>query len=335
MSRSRLGRASYILVASLLALSTLAGADNRTILVVESYDPGFVWDVDYKRALEFRLQPAFNLVYLAMDAKRKPVTRHEEMVAKALAVYDKLKPDLVILADDVALSLMAKPLALTGTPVVYLGVNNNPRAYFDSRTISNITGVLERPLVKRNIAQMRKLLPHARRILFLLDTEMTSTVIFKKIFLSDPSQNIEGVIVDVKLFDRWRDWQSEVLGVTQRGYDAIFVGPFQSLHDGPQDLVRPSSDVMRWTSKNSTVPVFALWDFAVGPDLAVGGLVLSGYEQGTAAAEIAVKILGGVAPKNIYPVTASRGGFLFSRTQLRRFRIVLPAEIAEHSSFTD
>jgi len=34
--------------------------------------------------------------------------------------------------------------------VVYLGINNNPRAYFDPGKVHNITGVLEQPLVKRN-----------------------------------------------------------------------------------------------------------------------------------------------------------------------------------------
>lgn len=325
----------YVIALVLLAASTHVAASDRTILVVESYDAGFAWDLDYKRALELRLQPAFKLVYFALDAKRKPVAEHADMADKAWAVFQKLKPDMVILGDDAALSLLALPLASTATPVVYLGVNNNPRTYFDSRTVTNITGVLERPLVKRNIAQMRKLLPQARRILFLLDTEMTSTVIFKEIFLGSRCQRIEDIEVDVKLLDRWQQWQAEVLAVTERGYDAIFVGPFQSLHDGPQNLVRASSEVMRWTSQNSTVPVFALWDFAVGPDQAVGGLVLSGYEQGMAAADIALKIFGGAMPNSIYPVTASRGRLLFSRAQLRRFHIVLPAQIAETSNFTD
>ncbi|MRX11780.1 hypothetical protein GJ697_28525 [Pseudoduganella sp. FT25W] len=317
----------------LCALLRPAAAAAPTILVVESYDPGFVWDIAYKAALAERLQPAYQLSYVALDTKRLPPEQHAAMADRAWAAYLRLRPALVILGDDAALRLLAPRLAATATPVVYLGINNNPRAYFDPARARNITGVLERPLVLRNVANVRLLLPRARRVLFLLDTDVTSTILYQEIFHGNPHQRIEGLDVDVKLIGTWRPWQNEVLGAA-RQYDAIFIGPAQALRDD-SPRAKPMGDVMRWTAANTPLPTFGLWDFTVGPDAAMGGLVLSGHDQGVAAAGIALKILGGAAPSTIYPVRAERGTFLFSRRQLRRFGIALPPDIAAQSKFTD
>jgi len=329
-------RTAWRLLAALLLqpVARSAVAQSSTILLIESYNADFEWDAGYRAALQERLTPAYRLESFEMDTKRLPPERHAPMADQAWALYLKLKPALVILGDDAALSLLAARLAATATPVVYLGINNNPRAYFDPAKVRNITGVLERPLAKRNVAQLRKILPAARRVLFLFDTSMTSTVIYHEIFQRTSRQQIEGLEVDVKLIAGWRAWQDEILAARGNGYDAIYLGSYQAVRD---DGSAPPSDMnmLRWSSAHAQVPLFGLWDFFVGTDKAVGGLVLDGREQGMAAADIALRILGGVAPGSIYPVTAQRGRFVFSRTQLARHHITLPPEIAAQSRLVD
>nr|WP_315253390.1 ABC transporter substrate binding protein [uncultured Duganella sp.] len=311
-----------------------APAPAAVILLIESYHADFEWDAGYKAALQARLEPAHRLLSFELDTKRLPPERHAAMADQAWAVYLKLQPALVILGDDAALSMLAARLAATATPVVYLGINNNPRAYFDPAKVRNITGVLERPLVKRNVAQLRRILPAARRVLFLFDTSITSTVLFSEVFHGNARQQIEGLAVDIKLINEWRDWQAEVLGARANGYHAIFVGTYQAVH-GDATLPRADMSLLRWSSANAGVPLFGLWDFYVGADRAAGGLVLDGREQGMAAADLALRILAGAAPGSIYPVTAQRGRFVFSRTQLARYGIALPAEIAAQSRLVD
>ncbi|WP_166454950.1 ABC transporter substrate-binding protein [Duganella aquatilis] len=323
-----------LLIALLLQPATLRAAPAPTILLIESYNADFEWDAGYRAALQARLEPACQLVSFELDTKRLPPERHAAMADQAWALYLKLKPALVILGDDAALSLLAARLAATATPVVYLGINNNPRVYFDPGKVRNITGVLERPLAKRNVALLRKILPAARRVLFLFDTSMTSTVIYHEIFQQTPRQQIEGLEVDVKLIDGWRAWQDEILAARGNGYDAIHLGSYQAVHD--DGSAPPSAaNMLRWSSAHAQVPLFGLWDFFVGADKAVGGLVLEGREQGMAAADIALRILAGARPGSIYPVTAQRGRFVFSRAQLARHHITLPPEIAYQSRLVD
>ncbi|NYE61634.1 ABC-type uncharacterized transport system substrate-binding protein [Duganella sp. 1224] len=329
-------RTAWRLLAALplLPAAPRAMAQAPAILLIESYNADFEWDAGYRAALRERLEPAWRLVSFEMDTKRLPPERHAAMADQAWDTYLKLKPALVILGDDAALSLLHARLAATATPVVYLGINNNPRAYFDPGKVRNITGVLERPLVKRNVAELRKIVPAARRVLFLFDVSITSTVLFSEVFGGNQRQRIEGLEVDVKLLGGWRAWQAEILAARRNRYDAIYLGTYQAVRDDGT-APPPAMNILRWSSAHAQVPLFGLWDFFVGADKAVGGLVLDGRDQGMAAADIALRILGGATPGSIYPVTAQRGRFVFSRAQLARYRITLPPEIAAQARLLD
>lgn len=316
----------------LLPLACRAGQD--TILVVESYNVEMAWDVAYKKALEDSLGEHYKLEYFQMDTKRLPKSQHAAMADQAWARYEQLKPAMVILGDDAALKYLCDRLGATSTPVVYLGINNNPREYFDTQRYRNITGVLERPNMKRNIALVRRLLPAARRALVLFDTDTTSQVVRKETFGDRSSQDVSGIQVDLKLAGSWEEWQHEVLAARGK-YDLVFIGLYQALHDREGHSVNTRDEVARWTSEHAPVPTFGFWDWAVGADKTAGGLVLYGYDQGKAAGEIALRILGGTPPSAIYPVTADRGRFFFSRRQLQRWGLKLPTDLADGALMTD
>lgn len=322
----------------LLLLFSLCGrqawAADGTILVIESYNTEMEWDISYKRALAEGLGKKYKLEYFQMDTKRLPKEMHAAMADKAWVRYEALRPVLVILGDDAALKFLAPRLGATTTPVVYLGINNNPREYFDAALIKNITGVLERPVLKRNIAFAHQLLPHAKRALVLFDTDVTSQVVLKETFGGRNQMVIDGVVVQLRLVGEWESWQSAVLGA-KGNFDMIFVGLYQALRDRSGKSVNTTDEVARWTSEHTPVPTFGFWDWAVGPDKTIGGLVLYGREQGKAAADIALRILSGTAPNKIYPKTADRGHFLFSKKQLARYGIKLPPSIAAEASFTE
>ncbi|MES2075439.1 MAG: ABC transporter substrate binding protein [Pseudomonadota bacterium] len=327
----------YLVVVCVLLVSGApprAAAAAETILVIESYHAEFPWDAGYKEALQATLGKKYQLEFFQMDTKRLPKAQHAAMADKAWRRFQALRPALVVLGDDAALKLLAQRLGTTSVPVVYLGINNNPRKYFDASVIKNITGVLERPALKRNIVFVSEILPKARRALVLFDTDVTSQVVLNETFDGKHRQSINGVSVELKLVERWEQWQTAVLNAKEN-YDVVFIGLYQALHDASGKSVNTSDEVVRWTSDKAPVPVFCFWDFSVGADKAIGGLVLYGKEQGRAAADLALKILSGTAPETIYPVTADRGHFLFSRKQLRRFHITLPAEIAAEANYTD
>ncbi len=290
------------------------------ILLIESYHAQYPWDMSYKVGLDSVLGQRYLIRNFEMDTKRLPVSEYQNRADAAWSYYHKLRPELVILADDNALRLLGPRFAKTDTPVVYLGINGNPRNY-GLADAANITGVLERPRLADAIFLLGKLLSNpSPKVLVLLDSGVTSKVILEDVFNSKDNPINGRMQIVVRQIDLWKDWQSEVLNARKNGYSAIIAGLYHTIKTSNGDNV-DSELIIRWTSANTPVPPFAFWDFAVGEDKAIGGIVLFGKAQGEAAAHIALKILSGTSPSTILPKTAEEGRYLFSPAQLAKWKL--------------
>ncbi|WP_234418404.1 ABC transporter substrate-binding protein [Dongshaea marina] len=305
--------------------------DKPKVLVIESYHDGYPWDQDYKRGLEHVLADEVQFFNFQMDTKRVHKTRYVERANAAWAEYKKIKPDLVILGDDNALRYLGTRLIQSGTPTVFLGINNNPRNYIPIGY--NITGILERPLIKRSIAELRRLVPGVERILLLFDSGVTSRIIANEVMEGESKVTILNTQVTVRYIGRWESWQT-IVRHAKKHYDAIVIGLYHTLVDQQGQHV-PAEEVIRWSSQHSPLPLFGLWGFAVGRERTVGGMVLSGYEQGIAAGVLAKKILNGMDPASVSPKVAEKGYYLFSRSQLQKWNIKLPDKIARKAKFVE
>ena len=314
---------------ALLALN--AFAEEQTILLIESYHADFAWDASYKKGIQEVLGSAYRVETFQMDTKRLPSSEHQAKADEAWAAYQRLKPTLVFLGDDAALKFLAARFAETTTPVVYLGINANLRSYLPA-SAKNFTGVLERPLYARSILMLKQLLP-VKKILVLFDTDRTSQIIFAEVFEENAEFTTAQVHADIKLVKGWDEWQQEVLNAKGR-YDALFVGLYQALVNQEGRHI-PDTEVIAWTSANTPVPLFGFWDFSVGAEKTIGGLVLSGEEHGRIAAEIALKVLAGSSPDQIFPQTTRSGELLFSRKQLEKFHLTLPENLSSKAKFIE
>lgn len=305
----------------------------KTIFVVESYHAEYLWDASYKKALQDNLGTDYKLEFFEMDTKRLPKDQHQKMADLAWEKYLALKPDLVVLGDDAALKFLAPRLSETKTPVVYLGINNNPRNYL-AETAVNFTGVLERPLLKRSIAYIKTLLPGTKKILVLFDSNVTSEIVKKESFGDKDSIELGGLQVDLKTLGDLKSWQ-ETVPAAKGNYDAIVVGLYQSVTDA-EGKPANADELIKWVSENSPVPPFAFWDFAVGADKAIGGLVLYGKDMGLLASGLVKQIMAeGKAPKDLFPIFNDQGLFLFSKAQLAKWKLTLPPDISSTATLVD
>ena len=303
------------------------------ILVIESYHPEHPWDASYRQALQQRLGKNHTLHFRHLDTKRLP---REQFAVQADAVWQQylaLKPQLVIIGDDDGINLLAPRISAHGTPVVYLGMNGNPRRN-NLYGLKNMTGVLERPLMKRNIREMGELVPHARQALVLFDGSEVSMTAIDEEFRGRNSLMLGPITVDIRLLSNFESWQQSVLQAKAQGYDMIFIGLYHTLRDAQGLYIEPEQ-VASWTGEKTPLPLFSFWDFTVGPKQACGGLVMSGAIQGDAAATLAEAILAGQSAHALPPRTASRGDYWFSDAALSRWNLQLPADMARQAQWTD
>lgn len=304
----------------------------KKVLVIESYNAEFGWDAAYEKGITERLGDGYDVSFFYMDTKRLPREEHPQMAAKAVELVRSDKPDVVIVGDDAALKFTAPRLAREDVPVVFLGINNNPYNYFDSWP-TNFTGVMERPLLHASVATLNSVMPNARKIAVLFDDDLTSKLVKTELFGGKDSIAVAGTDVHLHLFETFAQWQQFVSG-SGAEYDAYIVGLYHTLKDGAGTVVAPN-DVLAWTSTNSALPLFCFWDFSIGPDLAMGGQIVSGEEQGQMAADIVKQVMGGAKPAEIAPVTGGNGKLMFSKTQLAKHGLTLPSTLADTALLVD
>jgi len=296
-------------------------AQKKDILIIESYHQEYIWSTNYRNAIKEKLGSLYNLTFFYMDTKRLPISKHQESAQKAWTVYKELNPDLVILGDDNALKFLGSKLSKTKTKVVYLGINNNPRKYFNFIATKNITGVLERPLLRRSIFYVKELLD-VKKVLLLFDAGISSQVIFTEIFRNKSKLVLRDVEVDILLVEKFDMWKKTILDAKKNKYDAIVFSSYHTIKDKNKNHVSPGK-IWEWTSSNITVPPFAFWNFAVGEHKAIGGYVISGREQGLAASELVLKILEDENYTMGFPIAVEKGYLIFSRSQLEKWGISL------------
>ncbi|WP_373682459.1 ABC transporter substrate-binding protein [Desulfovibrio sp. JC010] len=295
---------------------------------IESYHSDYKWDQEMLSGLDSVFGDMVDLYNFQMDTKRLAVDCYSERASLAWERYLEINPDVVIVSDDNALMLLAGRFLKTDTPVVYMGINNNPRNY--APLGKNITGVLERPLYKRTIKYLKDMLVfRGEKVLILLDKGTTSGAFKASVFQNRDSLIISGIETDIKLLSSFDTWKDAVRNARANGYKAIVIGLYHRIFENGVHV--DSEDVLKWTSANSTVPVFAFWEMSVGKGKAVGGMVLSGEVQGRAAGKMVQKIIDGTPVESITPVIPTQGEFVFSQSELDRWKIRLPRYIKKQA----
>lgn len=318
-----------LLIASFLPLTSIihpSSAHAANILLIESYHADYDWDIQYKRALREHL-PEHTITTFEMDTKRLPVKMHKQKADEAWEKYNELKPDYVILGDDNALKYLGERLAKTKTPTIFLGINNSPRNYFKNNVVPrHMTGVLERPLFNDSISQIKTLLPDAKKILILFDDSVSSKAAIEKRMIEG---TIDRIHVESKLIGDYDEWKKAIQAAKEKQIDAILLGGHHTIFD-KNGVHVPAPEALSWANKNSEVPLFTFWSFAVGKGKAIGGVVMDGYEMGKTAAIIAKKVISSEHPRI---KVNKEGTTIFSISELKRWNIIVPTSLSEKSAF--
>lgn len=311
-----------ILLTLLLAAAPCLAGEKPKVLIINSYHAEYPWVVAHNSALIKGLGDRVALSFTYLDSKRLTPIELKTKIAGAVALFKAMQPDLVILADDFALEILGRKFLAHKTPVVFLGINNNPREYIGD--LPGITGVLERPLLKRSISYIQEILNgNMQKSLVLFDNSKTAQTTMEQIFKGNSSMVFNWTEVNIQTVGTIELWKETVLSAKRNGYNSLILGLYHTIRDDNSRHV-DEEYIAKWTAENSPVPVFAFWDFAVGKDKAVGGYILSGEPQGREAARIANMVLDGRTPIDIPPVTAEKGKLIFSRSGLEKWNIKLP-----------
>jgi len=291
------------------------------VLLIFSYHPEYAWQTEETKGVEEVLESeGVQIEKLSMDTKRHTDAEWiEQITEEAVRKIDEYKPDVVIVFDDNACELVAKKYVDKRIPFVFAGMNGEPEDY--GFPAENITGVIERHHIAATIDLLGRLVPDVKELAVITDNSPTSQG-----FITDLKKTtIPLPIIEVYTTNDFSDWKAKV-NELQLKVDAIGLFQYHTIKEGSREQSLPPEEVLTWTLQNSALPDFAFFDFTIRGG-ALCGVTVSGYEQGKAAAEIAVRILKGEKAGDIPIQCPQKGTIIVNETRAKDLNIQIPADV--------
>lgn len=315
-----------IAIATAIPPSLSWGEEKQQVLILNSYHQGNKWTDDETRGIISVLgsnRPGFRVEIEYMDSKKLAEERYFKQLFDIYAAkYKKIRFDVIIATDDNAFFFLRKyrDRLFPGTPVVFCGVNFFKPSYLSG--VKGFTGVNEDADLKRALDTALNLHPKTREVVLITDATETGK----------------------RISERFRELIPQYRGATFRILDNLEMNKIQdTVRSLPPDALvfftffyrdragvffdyYESNELITGVAR---VPVYVAWDYSMGH--AVGGLMVSGTDQGRVAGELARRILQGEPVDSIPVVMESPNRFMFDYAQMARFKIK-PADLPQGST---
>ena len=298
-------------------------ADSRPIpqkvLILHSYSEGFQWTSDQNDGILKKFNETneiYEFFVEYMDWKNFPDQENlkhfrERMIYK----YSSKKIDIIITTDDAALefALDNRDELFSGAPVVFSGINKKGAEEIAGKWTS-VTGVIEEIDPVGTIKAALQVNPGIRNVYVLFDN--TESGLTTGEITAEAIHEVKPLINIIPLNDMSMDEIMEVTGNASN--DSIVICTTYTVDKN--GYVTGLEILNKQLCSNSRVPVYHLYDLALGSG-AIGGSMIVGRLQGEEAAELALRVLKGEDIQQMPFVSKPTARYMFDYEVLRRFSI--------------
>ncbi len=286
----------------------------KNVLVLHSSHRGYGWTDSIMQGVEAVMRSAPEDIELwveYLDASRL----HSSSFAQQLLIlyqrkYEKVNFDVVITSDRKALEFLLdnRGVIAPGVPIVFFEVSNLGTNLADGQP--NVTGVSESADFVTTLDLAFALHPELKRIVFISPGLRSRHL-------------VESLVAEYRPELELSIWHYESLGEIQHALsklpnDAVLIPIGEPVTVG--GVAMPMNKFVEWISNRTDRPLYSVWDFTLGHGV-VGGYLVSGFNQGSTIAKIALRVLRGEPMDEIPVDTRSPGRFMFDYEQLVRFNI--------------
>lgn len=301
-----------------LSSNVYAESEKQNVLFLNSYQNGYAWSDDILKGVREVLESSgltIDLHIEYMDTKRFQSDGFMDILHSYYVYkYRGYKFSAIIVSDNNALNFMLRfqDSLFPGVPVIFCGINDFRPELISDR--DNYAGVLEHPDIRSNLDLFSSLVPGLKRVVVVGDKSVTSRAILEQI------RKVEPDFRDTLLFEYWDDLPLDDLLAKARAMGRDEVLLFTPFYKGAHGELYTAEEVLKIIYDNTDVMIFSIWEFLLGHGI-VGGKLLSGIEQGTQAAHMAVNILKKNRMPQIRVVTPTNEKYMFDYNVLERFMI--------------
>lgn len=304
-----------ILFLSSLALPLAAAeSDAGFILILHAYHAGYAWTDSLELSIRSTLQQGSDLEIVSeyMDTKREPYQEIRPLYRNYLrGKYTERNhsPALILCTDDDALDFLIefRDELFPGVPVVFCGINN----WTPERTsgFANSTGVNEAPDFEGTLRLAVDLIPDRTVIIGITDTTTTGQA---NMIRFRQAVNRVAPRQPVLILDDWDEQELHNLLADHPRAVVVLVHSNLKTRDGTVFSTAGTLDLIR---RHTDAPIFSCWDYLLGLGM-LGGSVVSGQNQGQAAAERGLRILAGEPAETIPVLDKSPNRYAFHTAEL-------------------
>ena len=314
---------ALILVATcallLAACPTRGHAAPQRALLISSYHPAFPTFFQQIDGIRSELDPAGVVLDVEfMDSKRFNDPRNQAHFLEHLRYkLSRVAPyDVIITSDDNALNLALeyRDALFPTTPVVFCGVNNVALAQGLNGNAA-FTGVIEAVSMQETLDLIRQLRP--RGTIHAISDATLSGRADALTFRELAARNAQAPSGELTLTDLTWDDLGRRIAALPPGDALLLLSAYEDAAGSPRQFEESLAFILR----HAGVPVFHLWEHGLGKGLA-GGKVISHFEQGRIAAQLALRIMHGTRPGDIPVVGGDAANrYIFDHDVLARFGI--------------
>jgi PAS domain S-box-containing protein len=295
-----------------------ADPPTRSVLLLQSYQQGPAWVQNitdgvlsvFAQSRDF----TFSFRFEYMNILDADPSGYHEVYRRRLGGRQF---DLVIGADNQALEfLIANRSALfPGVPIVFCSVDDfSPGLLKGERDITGVTGDLD---FEGTIELARRLHPGMKHLLVLANRGLAVESAAYARLARAVAEHRLGDRVDIEY---WEDPKlSAVIGRAGTfPRDTVVFDMAFLADDAGRPLGVPAST--RKAADALGLPIYSCWETLLGNGI-VGGIISGGFQQGKAAAELALQILRGADADSLPVVQYGTNRPMFDYQSLERFRI--------------
>lgn len=273
----------WAMIGFLFPLKTMA----KNCVYVSSYHKGHEPTDEMYSVFMSKIKGKCDVSVFYMDSKNnqdRTFIKNKGLEAKAL--IEEKKPELVVVADDNAISDLLKPYFRDSSiPFIFIGVNWSIEKY--ELPYKNTTGMIEVDPVQPLIQELIKTNPNIKTITRLSPKNETSIIVGKHLKKYYADSGLELVNNMVENFEEWKKAFQEGQAKT----DAVFMGGYQGVKGFDK------AEAVKFVEKHAKKLVYA--SSATMYQYATFVVAKRFSEHGEFAGDAAIKILKGTNPRDI------------------------------------
>ncbi len=295
------------------------------IVAIHSYSEDFPWTriiINSYRAYLDQHKLKYTISNFYFDIKKHPYKKTEinPLIEKSLAQVKNLKPDLIFITDDYALTAMSTYLVSSKTPFIFSGINGKIPDDILKSGFKKYSGVYERYYLVDSIKLLQKLInKKALSLLVLLEESETSNAVLE--FFKDEVKNMKTIKVESITTNDFNLWKEKIL-IAHKKFDAILPLQPYSLFSEKGTYLTPM-EVINWIYLNSKLPsIFtSAWHIKCGGTLAIAHRPKA---QGELSAQFTLDLINN---KINEPIVPPQGDIVLNYAVTEKLKLKIPFDL--------